>query len=199
MANKARGSVRMGPISLFTLIIALCLAVMAVLSVSTAKASYSSTERQANATASVYNLESNAQQFMANVDDVLAEVRAVGGGHDAGVTALKQANDQLLNGLSDDVKISAVIGQNTATTSATSSENETDIDASAGATAEEAAADSGYTADITATFTSEGGPCLAVQLAINDDATYQILLWKTSMQWRSDSGNDVLWSGTGTD
>ena len=42
---KSRGSVRMGPISLFALIIILCLAVMAVLAVTTAQASYTLTQR----------------------------------------------------------------------------------------------------------------------------------------------------------
>lgn len=47
---KPHGSVRIGPISLFTLIIILCLAVLAVLSLTTARAELSITERQAATT-----------------------------------------------------------------------------------------------------------------------------------------------------
>lgn len=45
--NSTNGSVRIGPISLFTLVIILCLAVMAVLSATTAQATYSAAEKQA--------------------------------------------------------------------------------------------------------------------------------------------------------
>ena len=44
--NSTNGSVRIGPISLFTLVIILCLAVMAVLSATTAQATYSAAENQ---------------------------------------------------------------------------------------------------------------------------------------------------------
>ena len=47
---KPHGSVRIGPISLFTLIIVLCLAVLTVLSVTTSLAELSTTERQAATT-----------------------------------------------------------------------------------------------------------------------------------------------------
>lgn len=69
---KPHGSVRIGPISLFALIIILCLAVLAVLSVTTARAELSTTERQAATTMETYQLESVAQQFVAEVDAVLA-------------------------------------------------------------------------------------------------------------------------------
>lgn len=54
---KPHGSVRIGPISLFTLIIILCLAVLAVLSLTTARAELSITERQAQTTTETYALE----------------------------------------------------------------------------------------------------------------------------------------------
>ena len=69
---KPHGSVRIGPISLFTLIIVLCLAVLTVLSVTTSLAELSTTERQA-ATTETYQLESVGQQFVADVDAALAE------------------------------------------------------------------------------------------------------------------------------
>ena len=65
---KPHGSVRIGPISLFTLIIVLCLAVLTVLSVTTSLAELSTTERQAATTT-----ESVGQQFVADIDAALAE------------------------------------------------------------------------------------------------------------------------------
>ena len=53
MTTRGRGSVRIGPISLFALVIILCLAVMAVLSVTTAQATYAAAERQAEALSAV--------------------------------------------------------------------------------------------------------------------------------------------------
>ena len=68
---KPHGSVRIGPISLFTLIIVLCLAVLTVLSVTTSLAELSTTERQA--ATETYQLESVGQQFVADIDAALAE------------------------------------------------------------------------------------------------------------------------------
>lgn len=76
---KPHGSVRIGPISLFTLIIILCLSVLAVLSVTTARAEYSITQRQADTTTETYQLESAGQSFVSRVDGILSEVRRAGG------------------------------------------------------------------------------------------------------------------------
>lgn len=70
------GSVRIGPVSLFSLVIVLCLAVMAVLAVTTAQAAYSAAEKQARFTTDTYVNEQAAQNFVAEVDGALAAVRA---------------------------------------------------------------------------------------------------------------------------
>lgn len=68
---RSGGSVRMGPISLFTLVITLCLAVMAMLAYTTAQAERSLTLRQANATTDLYTNETAAQEFLALLDSQL--------------------------------------------------------------------------------------------------------------------------------
>lgn len=221
-SRKSHGSVRMGPVSLFALIIALCLAVMAVLSVSTAKATYAATQRLADSTTELYTLEQSGQQFVANVDATLANAY----GHDSGVAALETAGDGLLEGAqSDSVHASLLVGDaasgastdgaadSSADGAAEGATEETiddgtgadagtdasvDAQANADASAEEAAASSGYNPDVIATFTTDSGRCLVVQLAVNSDGTYQILQWKSSTLWTSNTGNDVLWSGTST-
>lgn len=71
--TRAGGEVRMGPISLFALVVALCLAVMAVLAVTTARASSSLAERQAAFTADDYANEAVAQELLARVRGVAGE------------------------------------------------------------------------------------------------------------------------------
>ena len=59
----------MGPVSLFALVVALCLAVMAVLAVTTARASMALAERQAAFTADDYANEAVGQELLAVADE----------------------------------------------------------------------------------------------------------------------------------
>lgn len=88
MTNQAHGSVRIGPISLFALVIILCLAVMAVLAVTTAQATLAAAERQAAFTTDTYSNERAAQQFVADIDTALVPVREKNGGLDAARAAI---------------------------------------------------------------------------------------------------------------
>ena len=89
--NSTNGSVRIGPISLFTLVIILCLAVMAVLSATTAQATYSAAEKQALFTNDTYQNEQAAQSAVAVIDAALEDVRASGGGLDEALAAVADA------------------------------------------------------------------------------------------------------------
>lgn len=68
---NATGSVRMGPISIFTLVIVICLAVMATLAVTTAHADAALAKRQAAFTADDYANERLGQAFLAEADAAL--------------------------------------------------------------------------------------------------------------------------------
>ena len=89
--NSTNGSVRIGPISLFTLVIILCLAVMAVLSATTAQATYSAAEKQALFTNDTYQNEQAAQSAVAVIDAALEDARASGGGLDEELAAVDEA------------------------------------------------------------------------------------------------------------
>ena len=89
--SGSNSSVRIGPISLFTLVIILCLAVMAVLSATTAQATYAAAEKQALFTDDTYANESAAQSAVAAIDAALAPVRDAGGGLDAALAAVDKA------------------------------------------------------------------------------------------------------------
>jgi len=75
-AGDNNAKVRIGPISLFTLLVALCLAVLAVLALTTANASYTMSNRQATSKVSEYACESAAQTFLAEADAALASSNA---------------------------------------------------------------------------------------------------------------------------
>lgn len=89
--SGSNSTVRIGPISLFTLVIILCLAVMAVLSATTAQATYTAAEKQALFTDDTYANESAAQSAVAAIDAALASVRDAGGGLDAALAAVDKA------------------------------------------------------------------------------------------------------------
>lgn len=67
--NDSEGSVRIGPISLFTLIAVLCLATLAVLSITTANASYNMAELHGESITQQYEAEDAAQHFVALLDE----------------------------------------------------------------------------------------------------------------------------------
>lgn len=87
MASR-QGAVRIGPVSILVVIIILCLAVMAVLTLVTAEAEESITARQEESTTALYENEARAQEFLAQLDDALAQAQAAD-------TSVRSALDQL--------------------------------------------------------------------------------------------------------
>ena len=69
MAAKTSEGVRIGPISLLTLISVLLLAVLAMLCVTTSNAARAMSRRQASAATSSYEIESCGQAMIASLDD----------------------------------------------------------------------------------------------------------------------------------
>lgn len=178
---KPHGSVRIGPISLFTLIIILCLSVLAVLSLTTARAQLSITERQAATTTETYQLERVGQTFLSEVDG-----------------ALKQGN---LASVLADWGIEATTAEASAEGAPT---GETIDDEGIGGEAAEGMSvvrDSLVTcsgtidgAQITATFAMESGRQLLCALDIHSD-TYTLEQWKVTTQWTDDGTGENLWLG----
>lgn len=69
LGARRAGTVRMGPVSIITLVIVLLLSVMAVLAVTTANASWKLAERQAAFTGEDYANEAAAQLVLAGVSE----------------------------------------------------------------------------------------------------------------------------------
>jgi len=88
LEQKSPGSVRMGPISIFSLVILLSLAVLSVLAFSTAQAQSASAEKHAQFTTDTYVNESAAQEMLAAIDATLLDVRGQGGSAQDALAAL---------------------------------------------------------------------------------------------------------------
>ena len=99
MATKTTGNVRIGPISLLTLISVLLLAVLGMLCITTSNAAGAMSRRQASAATSTYALESCAQAFLAGMDET-----AHTGGTDAAsaATAVSEHLDALKDSALDE-------------------------------------------------------------------------------------------------
>lgn len=89
MATK-QGTVRMGPISLFALIILICLSVMAVLTISTAQATYASASKQQLFTTATYQNETEAQELVKLIDETLLPLRQSGGSPEQALSSIER-------------------------------------------------------------------------------------------------------------
>lgn len=177
---KPHGSVRIGPISLFALIIILCLSVLAVLSITTARAELSITQRQADTTTETYQLERVGQTFLAEVDGALQ------------------------NGTLPEV-LEAWGIQEGADDAAAAEGGETIADEGIGGEAAEGTSvvrdelvTSAGTADgnrIDAVFSMPSGRTLTVALGLNPNGTYTLEQWKVTTQWTDDGAGENLWLG----
>ena len=111
MAQRTK-SVRIGPISIVTLIIILCLAVMAVLSITTAHASLALTQRQAVTTTYLYQDEVAAQTMVSKLDEVLLPVRQSGGDVQASIAAVSAVLSQLNDSANENPDVQGTVSLN---------------------------------------------------------------------------------------
>ena len=162
----SRGSVRIGPISVFSLVIILCLAVLAVLSVTTAQASYALTNRQAVFSTDQYQNEAAAQRFVGLVDQELVKVRQ-------GTASAADVRAGLATRVND-------IAQDAAA-------RETNASITGGALM------NGNT--VLATFSTAAGHVISVKMDIPDSGVYQIMEWKQTTKWNEAGETVRLWSG----
>lgn len=182
MANERRlSTVRMGPISVFALVIILCLAVLGVLSASTATAGSSLAQRQASFAADDYRNEVAGQQLYAAADDALEPVRAAGGDAAAAVAALEAALPDIAAAAQEgfaEGEVAAASG----TASGMAAEPAPTVQASI---------ESGT---LSAHIQSSSGRCLDIQLEVQPDATLAVTAWKATTLWEEDD-TDVIWQG----
>ena len=93
-SSSQGGAVGIGAVSIFALVIILCLSVLSVLTAATAHSSYVLAERQARATWQLYQNELAAQTFVAGIDAVAGDGASAVEDSLAGLcTAASQATD----------------------------------------------------------------------------------------------------------
>ena len=161
MARDRSGSVRMGPISIFTLVVVLCLAVMAVLSVTTAHADAALAERQACFTQDDYTNEIAGQTLMAGADGALATVRAQGDTAEAGTAAIRAQLNTLIE------RAQAAAGPDAT------------VDVQLNGTT------------LAAHIEQPSKRCLDITLGITAQANLRITSWKTSTTWTEDTSDTL--------
>ncbi len=158
-------NVRIGPISIITLIAVISLTVLAVLAVSTAHASSTIAERQAVNTQLMYANECAGQEFLASIDDALADVRAKGGNATDGIRAIEGSLNK----------------------ACANARNASDK------TVECTASVKGYT--VSAEFVCEDTRQLKVEISVLEDATYRIDRWKNTSVQQEEPPAGSLWAG----
>lgn len=167
--DTPRQQVHIGPISLFTLVASLGMAVLAVLALSTSNAMYALANRAADMTSELYLAEASAQRFVAELDGTLQDAATAGSG----------ARDAVEAHLSD---------------MASAAEHEADGDAK-GRTVTVTAQMEGD--EVTAVVKTPGGRRIDVRVAVGEDGTYQVLQWKTTTETDSSGAGETLWSPAG--
>lgn len=167
MKSGRADNVRIGPLSIITLIAVLSLAVLAVLTVSTAHASKSIAERQANSTTNFYLDEQVAQEFVAEVDGQLASLRA-GGSSSATASSAAAVVSSRLDGICADM--AAVSGGTVTVTAMVEGDR------------------------VLADFTCKDGRTLNVGLLLVDGARYRIDEWKMGAVEEEPQPAGTLWT-----
>ncbi|MBR1829242.1 MAG: hypothetical protein IJ781_07015 [Atopobiaceae bacterium] len=166
--DSPRQQVHIGPISLFTLVASLGMAVLAVLALSTSNAMYALANRAADMTSELYVAETCAQRFVADLD-----------------TALSQA----ASGADARTAVSGQLG-----TLASAAEREAANGASGIKTTVSASMEGD---EVTAVVTTPIGRRIDVRIEVAADGTYQIVQWKTTTETDSSGAGETLWSPTG--
>lgn len=157
--------VRIGAISLFALVVIISLAVLTVLSFTTANASLMLAQRQATATTELYLDERAAQEFVAGVDALLSETRASEGESQAGSAGVRAVEGEL-QGLCS--KAREVAGGQ--------------VQVSANVDGQE----------IRAEFACDNGRTLSILIVVRDNGTYRIDKWKMSAVQNEEPGQGQL-------
>lgn len=178
MSRQANNSVRMGPISLFTLVVVLCIAVMSVLCFSLAHSSLTVAQRQADFATDSYANESAGQEFVAAVDEVLAGLRAQAGSDATGAGGAAGSGGAA--GAASGKAV--VIGKK----SAMAALKARGADLAPGATL------SFGSDSVTADFLLPSSRRLYVELAIDDDVTYRVIQWKQTTRQDKVDNNQLL-------
>lgn len=176
---------RMGVLDMFVVIIGICLAVLAVLALSTSMASLRLSERQTQSMQQIYDVDTAGQRFAADLD---AKVQEVVLGGTAASDMLGAINGELTDvvddvaSASEKILIEADIRQPDQMTTP-SEDGSTPFDVAQ------------YIGGVRVLFTSEDGYLLTCLFGIDGKGTVEALTWKSTRIWDESAQNEQLWLG----
>lgn len=169
---REKGSVRIGPVSVFALVVILGLAVLAVLSAATAQASHTEAQAQADFTRSSYVNDAAAARALADIDAALADAALAQEAASADADGRGDASAYDIDAAMS--AVSAVLPQ--------------------GRVADGCAAESFVDGTaVRMTFSTEDGRTLDVELAVGDDLTYSLERWVVTTDWNQEPEETKLW------
>lgn len=183
-ASEHETNVRVGPITVFTLVAVLCMAVLAVLSVSTANASQVMAQRQADAVSQMYLDEAAAQAFVAELDGALSPVREAGASGAAANAAVESALEPARQAAVGAARDIAASGETSLP------EGTGDVQVSATLSAAP-----GGPATVNADFSCGNGRRLDVVITVRDDGTLRVDRWKMRAVQNEEQPGGMLWTG----
>lgn len=164
--NKRASNIRIGPISVITLISILILAALAMLCFTTTRANYTMANRQADSTNQTYMLDACAQTFLSSIDSELNYASSA------------QEAAQVIESKSTSLCTYAVNSAKKAGV------NVSDV--------EMTASTEGTT--VALTVESSNGRILRASVELYDDKSYSITEWKTTTAWKTEE--EPLWQSS---
>lgn len=183
--RSQRASMRMGVLDLFVVIIGICLAVLAVLALSTSMASLRLSESQTQNMQHAYDVDTAGQRFAADLDGKVQEAIASGV---AAPDMLARIDAELVDliddvsSASEEILVEAEVRQPDQMASSLSEES--------------AAIDlTRYVGGVRALFTSDDGYLLTCLFGIDDKGAVEALAWKSTRIWDESAQNEQLWLG----
>lgn len=174
-----RVPVRMGTLNLLVMVIALSLAVLAVLALTTAQAGRTLSQREAESTQATYACETAGQQFLAAIDAQLASLHIDGGATPEHLLRTMQAAAPLLAATGEEGDLPAQFGMQGRVDALTTSQATELLGTRIEALAPRAVG------ALQGSFTTEGDQNLTCLVALNDDGTYTVIQWQQSKLWGS--------------
>lgn len=189
---REKGSVRIGPVSVFSLVIILGLAVLAVLSAATSHASNAEAQTQASFTASAYANDAAAAESLAAIDSALAR------------EAAEQSDEGDAADDSGAARPDGIVGDSTSSRS-DGAAGVFDVDSAMEAVSEvlpQGDLAEGITAAssiegnaVQMVFSAQDGRTLTVSLEVCDNLTYEVTQWRVTTEWNQEPEENKLWSG----
>lgn len=196
---RRKSPVRMGPISIFVLVIIICLAVMGTLAFATSRAQVSIEERQEEITQATYANEVAAQQFLAALDSTLVPMRNEGRAKNY---AIVYVTDRLVDLFecsciidSPNEAVAAIDEASKSRVSTMAQDTQPTIEIESDEGHKQIRATGQFRGDVLRVeFTQDNRRTLTIAVRVTDALALDLIEWKTSTIWEEDT-TDKLWAG----